>query len=109
MTLAGEADGFHAVVPAGSPWRNEISPGVFLTVALHRPLAQARKLHMPLWIGLGEDDVSVSSRSLKRLAAKAPRAELHRYPGDHFAPFLGDAPELIAGEQLAFLRRQGLA
>ena len=33
MTLPGEADGFRASVPEGSPWRNEISPGVFLTVA----------------------------------------------------------------------------
>jgi len=109
MTLAGEADGFHAVVPTGSPWRNEISPGVFLTVALHRPLARAAKLKAPLWIGLGEEDVSVSARSLKRLEAKAPQAELHRYPGDHFAPFLGAAPELIAAEQIDFLHRQGLA
>ena len=108
MTLAGEADGFRAVVPEGSPWRNEISPGVFLSVAMHRPLAHAGKLRSPLWIGRGEADVSVSARSLERLAARAPRAELHRYPGDHFAPFLGDAPDLIAGDQIDFLRRQGL-
>ena len=44
MTLPGEADGFRASVPEGSPWRNEISPGVFLTVALHRPLMRARSL-----------------------------------------------------------------
>jgi pimeloyl-ACP methyl ester carboxylesterase len=108
MTLSGEADGFHAVVPDGSPWRNEISPGVFLTVGLHRPLARARKLSAPLWVGLGEHDVSVSRRSLERLAARAPRAELHRYPYDHFGPFLGDAPEQIAADQIDFLRRSGL-
>ncbi len=108
MTLAGEADGFRAVVPEGSPWRNEISPGVFLTVALHRPLRHASKLRTPLWIGHGEADVSVSAGALGRLASRAPRAELHDYPGDHFAPFLGDAPDLIAGDQIDFLRRQGL-
>jgi len=108
MTLPGEADGFRAVVADGSPWRNEISPAVFLTVALHRPLARARKLRAPLWLGLGEADVSVSPRSIERLAARAPRAELHRYPGDHFAPFLGDAPERVAGEQIEFLTRVGL-
>ncbi|HWF56675.1 MAG TPA: alpha/beta fold hydrolase, partial [Solirubrobacteraceae bacterium] len=36
MTLPGEAEGFAAVVPPGSSWRDEISPGVFATVALHR-------------------------------------------------------------------------
>lgn len=108
MTRPGEAAGFHSVVPDGSPWRNEISPGVFLSVAMHRPLAHVGKLRTPLWIGLGEADVTVSARSLERLAARAPRAELHRHAGDHFAPFLGDAPGLIAAEQIDFLSRQGL-
>jgi pimeloyl-ACP methyl ester carboxylesterase len=108
MTLPGEADGFHAAVPAGSPWRNEISPGVFLTIALHRPLARARRLRAPLWVGLGEQDVSVSRRAVERLAARAPGGELHRYPYDHFGPFLGEGPERVAGDQVDFLRRQGV-
>jgi acetyl esterase/lipase len=108
MTLPGEADGFHASVPEGSPWRNEISPAVFLTVGLHRPVAQARRLGMPLWVGLGEADVSVSAKAVRRLAERAPRGELHRYPYDHFGAFLGDGPELIAADQVAFLRRNSL-
>ncbi len=41
-------------------------------------------------------------------AARAPRAELHDYPGDHFAPFLGESPAKVAGDQLEFLGREGL-
>jgi len=108
MTLAGEADGFRQVVPEGSPWRNEISPGVFLTVAMHRPLAVAGKLSKPLWVGLGEKDISVSRRAVERLAARARQAELHRYPYDHFGPFIGDAPAGIAADQIDFLRRHEL-
>jgi pimeloyl-ACP methyl ester carboxylesterase len=108
MTLPGEADGFHAAVPAGSPWRNEISPGIFLTVGLHRPVTLARRLQVPLWVGLGERDVSVSRRAVERLASRAPRGELHRYPYDHFGAFLGDGPERVAAEQIDFLRRHGL-
>jgi pimeloyl-ACP methyl ester carboxylesterase len=108
MTLPGEADGFHAAVPAGSPWRNEISPGLFLTVALHRPVTLARRLQVPLWVGLGERDVSVSRRAVERLASRAPRGELHRYPYDHFGAFLGDGPERVAADQIDFLRRRGL-
>jgi dienelactone hydrolase len=108
MTLAGEADGFHAIVPEGSPWRNEISPAVFLSVALHRPLMLARRLRAPLWVGLGERDVSVSRRAVERLAARAPQAELHRYPYDHFGAFLGEGPERVAADQVDFLRRQHL-
>jgi uncharacterized protein len=58
LTRPGEADGFHAITPAGSPWRNEVSPAEILTLGLHRPLARARRLHAPLWLGLAEYDVT---------------------------------------------------
>src|SRR5947208_1686359 len=108
MALPGEGDGFAAVVPPGSPWRNEITPGVFLTVALHRPVAKAKKVACPLWVGLGEQDISVSGKALQRLAARAPKAELQRYPFDHWQPCVGDAPARIAADQIAFLRRHDL-
>lgn len=108
MTLPGEADGFAASVPPGSPWRNEISPAVFLSVATIRPVTKARRLRVPLWVGLGERDVSVSARAVRRLADRAPQGELHRYPYDHFGAFLGDGPERVATDQVDFLRRHGL-
>lgn len=89
-------------------WRNEISPAVFLSVAMHRPLAKARNLRAPLWVGLGEQDVSVSRRAVERLAERAPQGELHRYPYDHFGAFLGDGPQRVATDQIEFLGRQGL-
>jgi dienelactone hydrolase len=108
MPLAGEADGFHAIVPEGSPWRNEISPAVFLTVALHRPVARAQRLHAPLWVGLGERDISVSNKAVERLAERAPRSELHRYPYDHFGAFIAEEPQRVVGDQIDFLRRNAL-
>jgi uncharacterized protein len=108
MTLPGEADGFAAIVPDGSPWRNEISPAVFLTVSLLRPVTRAAQLRAPLWVGLGERDVSVSKRAVQRLASRAPQGELHRYPYDHFGAFHGDGPARVAADQVEFLRRQGL-
>ena len=109
MTLPGEADGFARAVPEGSPWRNEISPGVFLSVATIRPVRLAPKIACPLWVGIGDRDISVSEKAAVRLAERAPRGELHRYPYDHFDPFVGDAPERIASDQVAFLARHGLA
>jgi len=108
MNLPGEADGFAATVGEASPWRNEISPGIFLTVALHRPLAKARRIATPVWVGLGEQDVSVSRRAVERLAERLPLGELHRYPYDHFGAFIGEGPARVAGEQIDFLRRRGL-
>lgn len=109
MTLPGESDGFARVVRPGSPWGSEISPGVFATVGFHRPLAGARRIACPLWVGVGERDISVDRRSAERLAARAPRAELQRYPYDHFEPFLDENLERVAEDQVAFLARHGLA
>ncbi|MGH8974255.1 MAG: alpha/beta hydrolase [Acidimicrobiia bacterium] len=108
MPLPGEADGFAAVVPQDSPWRNEISPGLFATIAFHRPVMKAPKVRCPLWVGLGDHDISVSGKAVARLAARAPRAELHRYPYSHFEPFLGQAPDKVAADQIDFLRRMGV-
>jgi dienelactone hydrolase len=108
MPFPGEAEGFAAVVPPGSPWRNEISPGVFATIAFHRPVSKAAKVGCPLWVGLGERDISVSGKAIERLAARAPRAELHRYPYSHFEVFLGDGPGRVTADQVDFLRRTGV-
>ncbi len=90
MTFAGEYEGFMNAVPEGSPWKNEIGPGLFLGVATHRPVTKARKLTMPVWVGLGERDISVSPNAVRKLAERAPQGELHTYPVDHFEPFYGD-------------------
>jgi uncharacterized protein len=108
MTLPGEAEGFAASSTADSRWTNEISPGVFGTVAAFRPVRFARRILVPLWVGRCHDDVSASGRAIGRLARRAPRAELHDMPGDHFAPFHGDGQQLAIGKQLEFLRGLGL-
>jgi pimeloyl-ACP methyl ester carboxylesterase len=105
MTLPGEAEGFAAAVEPGSPWRNEISPGVFATVAMFRPVRAARRIAAPLWAALGERDVTVDAGAVERVASRAPQGELHRYPYDHFEPLSGEPRELIATDQLEFLAR----
>jgi dienelactone hydrolase len=103
MAFAGEAEGFAAAVEPGSPWRNEISPGILATVAFHRPVTRARRIRCPLWVGLAERDVTVDRAAAERLAARAPRGELHSYPLDHFEPLTAPAAAGIAADQVAFL------
>lgn len=109
MPLAGEYDGFMRTVSAGSPWRNEVTPGLFTTLPAFRPVRLATKVRVPTWAGLCEDDITVSNKAIERFAARAPQATLRRYPGDHFSPFVGAAPSAIAADQVAFLRSVGLA
>lgn len=108
MNLPGEADGFARSVQPDSPWRNEISPGVFATVGLFRPFRRASKVTCPMWVGLGERDISVSAKAVETLAMGAPQAELRRYPWDHFDPLLPENAAKVGDDQAAFLRSKGL-
>lgn len=109
MAFEGEAEGFAAAARDGSPWRNEISPGAFATVAFHRPVRRAARLRMPVWVCLGEDDITVSRSAVEQLASRAPRAELHRYRVDHFGPCLPPHQSAIAADQADWIRRTILA
>lgn len=105
MALPGEAEGFAAVVPPGSPWRNEVSPALFASIVAHRPYRQAGGLTCPVWFGIGGKDISVHGRAIEEAARRAPASSLARYAEhDHWTPFLGEAPVAIAAEQVAFLR-----
>ena len=108
MAFAGEQAGFERTVDEGSPWRNEVSPAVFATLAFHRPVARARSITCPLWVGIGDRDITVDNAAAARLAERAPRGEAHRYPMDHFDALTPDGAERIAADQLEFLARAGL-
>ncbi|GAB2759091.1 alpha/beta hydrolase [Nocardioides salsibiostraticola] len=103
MTLPGESAGFASATTAD--WCNEISPAVFLTVALFRPVTHAKRVAVPLWVGRCDDDVSVDAEAVARLARVAPRGERQDFAGDHFAPFNGGCTEEVIASQVEFLRR----
>ena len=105
MAFPGEVEGFAASAAESSPWRNEVSPGAFATVALHRPVAKARRLTMPVWVGMGERDITVSAKAIEKLAQQAPHAELCRYDIAHFEPFHGADPAIIAADQAEWFGR----
>lgn len=105
LAWEGEGAGFAAAAGPASPWRNEISPGVFATIAFHRPVSRAGQLTMPVWIARGTRDITVSARAIERLAARAPRAELHHYDVDHFETCYGPGQQQIAADQAEWLVR----
>ncbi|HET9085453.1 MAG TPA: hypothetical protein VFN41_13715, partial [Candidatus Limnocylindrales bacterium] len=101
---------FMSAVGTGSPWRNEVTPGLFTTLSTFRPVRLAAKMNVPTWIGLCERDISVSNKAIERFAARTSHATLQRYrEHDHFSPFIGDATTSVAADQVAFLRTIGLA
>jgi pimeloyl-ACP methyl ester carboxylesterase len=108
LTRPGELAGFAVTARAESTWRNEVTPGVFLSVSAFRPVTRARRVRQPLWVGRGDRDVTTHNPAVTRLAERAPRGELHAYDADHFEVFVRPLAERIAADQVGFLRACGV-
>ena len=96
---------FEAMTPPGSSWRNELCA----RAALRPPYRLERKvgrIPCPVLYCVADDD-EINPPALGVAAAeRAPRGELRRYPGGHFAPLLGETSERVVADQIEFLRRQ---
>lgn len=108
LTKPGELAGFRASASPESTWRNEVTPGIFLVVASFRPVTKARKLAQPLWVGLGDRDVTTHNKAVTKLAARAPQGELHSYDADHFEVLARPLAQQIAADQVDFLHSIGV-
>jgi dienelactone hydrolase len=92
---------------SASGWRNEVEvSGVgLLALARYRPVRRAHRIGTPVLVQLGEHDCAAPLPPIEKAAARAPHAELARYPIDHFECFWPEHIERIAGDQLEFLHR----
>lgn len=108
LTLPGEAEGITAIISADSPWQNAVLPAFTITFAFYRQTSRAHRITCPLWVGLGDHDITVHGGSVERLARRAPHGVLQRYAYDHWEPFQDQAPEPIIKDQLNFLAQADL-
>lgn len=91
---------------AASGWRNEVNPALdFPMPAYRRPVRSAARIEAPVLVQLGEQDSLAPRRAVERVARRAPRGELRRYPIDHFGCFWPEHIDEVAGDQVEFLRR----
>lgn len=109
MTDPEAEPGMRAVVSEGSPWRNEVTARTLFSVPLYRPGLRAERLGMPLLVCVTEADHTTPPGPAIRMAERAPRGELRRYPGGHFSLYQGEGFEHALRDQIEFLRRHRLA
>jgi fermentation-respiration switch protein FrsA (DUF1100 family) len=84
MTAPEAKPGFEGIVPAGSRWENRVAARVMLPLGLYRPVAKASQLRMPILVAVCDADETTPPEPAVRLAERAPRGELVRYPIGHF-------------------------
>lgn len=109
ITTAGAAEGFLALIPPKSNWRNEVAARVFLRLLFYRPVKSAARVRCPLLVCVAEDDAITPPPPAEKAARVAPRGELRTYGGGHFDIYLGELFEQAVRDQVDFLRRHVIA
>jgi uncharacterized protein len=95
---------FEATTPPGSSWRNELCARAALWPP-YRLRRKVRRISSPILYCIADED-EINPPALGIAAARsAPRGELRRYPGGHFAALHGDGFEPVVADQIEFLRR----
>ncbi|HYJ57286.1 MAG TPA: alpha/beta fold hydrolase [Mycobacterium sp.] len=103
LALDGAYDSYLAL--AGPTWRNEIDCSAGLEVVGVRTTGAAKKLRCPLLVPIADFDQYVPAHAVATTAAHG-RAQVHRYPCDHFDVWPGhDWFGKAADDQVAFLDR----
>ncbi|MDQ2726385.1 MAG: alpha/beta fold hydrolase [Actinomycetota bacterium] len=103
MSSEDSQEGFDKITSAGTAWQNRVAARIGLHVGLYRPGTRASKVTCPaLWSIADRDSLCPANRTAT-LAAKAPRAEIIRYPEGHFDIYVGALFEKAVSDQLAFL------
>ena len=62
-------------------------------------------MRCPILFCLATGDVITPPDLAEKAAARAPRAEVLRYPGGHFDPYVGELFERVVADQVAFFSR----
>ncbi|MFE3059181.1 alpha/beta hydrolase [Nocardia sp. NPDC059239] len=106
LTTPDAPDMPHALDPHGKypTWQQSVAARSALRTALYRPGRHASHIHCPLLVIACNQDQSALTAPALRAAAQAPKSELVRVPGGHYATYLEAHDETVEAE-LSFLHR----
>jgi pimeloyl-ACP methyl ester carboxylesterase len=106
LTTPDGQDGDRALDPDGAyaDWARVLAARSALGLGSYRPGRSAPRVRCPVLVLACEQDETVLAGPAVQAAGRAPRGELVRLPGGHYAPFL-DAHEQAVEAEVSFLRR----
>ncbi|MEU8698230.1 alpha/beta hydrolase [Streptomyces sp. NPDC048680] len=85
-------------------WQQVIAARSVFGITLYRPGRDAPRIRVPLLVLVCDQDRTALSEPAVRAAGRASGAELVRFPGGHYAPFLDEHEPALRAE-LSFLHR----
>lgn len=106
LTTPDAQEGGRALNPGNRypDWQQAVAARSVLPLGFYRPGRDASRVRCPLLVVVCDQDQSALARPAADAAQRAPRAELVRLAGGHYAPFL-DGHEQAVEAELSFLRR----
>ena len=106
LTTPDGIDGDRALNPGNRypDWQQAAAARSAFGLGFYRPGRHAARVRCPMLVLVCDQDQTALAGPAARAAQRAPRGELVRMPGGHYAPFL-DGHEQAAGAELLFLRR----
>jgi uncharacterized protein len=105
MNTPDAEPGFQALGPAGLQWPNEAAARIALRVGGYRPGAKVARIRCPILFAVAEDDAITPPDLAIKAASRAARAEVRRYAGGHFDPYVGELFERVVADESEFLVR----
>jgi pimeloyl-ACP methyl ester carboxylesterase len=87
-------------------WRNIVAPRGLLEMIPYKPGRYAKRLKMPLLLCLPESDRDIVGEAeiARPIAEQAPHGEIRMYPYAHLDFYRDDVREIVATDQISFLR-----
>jgi uncharacterized protein len=106
LTAPDAQDGSQALNPDNRypDWQQAAAARSALRLGFYRPGRDASRVRCPLLVLVCDQDQLAAPEPAIRAARAAPRGEVVRLPGGHYAPFLGGHERAVETE-LSFLRR----
>lgn len=105
ITTADAVAGYESIMPAEPiGWEPAVPARIVLRLGLDRPAQRADRITCPLLVCVCDDDRIAPARPAVRVAERAIRGELRRYPIGHFDVFTDPWFEPVVADQVAFLR-----
>jgi pimeloyl-ACP methyl ester carboxylesterase len=107
LTTPDSRNGPRALNPGNRypDWQQSVAARSAVRLGFYRPGPQASRVRCPLLVLAPEEDGVAPSAAAIRAGERAPRGEVARIPGGHYAPYLEGHEEALE-IQLDFLRRQ---
>lgn len=103
MNKPDALEGYKALVPPESAWKNECPARILLAAPLYRPISYAAQVRCPALLVAAEKDSLIPVEAVARTAARMPAATLEKVPAGHFDVYVGEWFERVVKIESDFL------